>query len=137
MVLLLLVDLLSLHVIVDFRHEVLSWSAGLGAPASVVRNVVLVVRRHCSLAGRLPDGRLVVVTMLLILVVASGTAGPHVVPYGLAGENSTAIALAHSSSLTAIASSEWTVRPTLLLLLLSGLHRAKFRGVSHQAGWPT
>ena len=78
MVLLLLVDLLSLHVIVDFRHEVLSWSAGLGAPASSVRNVVLVlvVRRHCSLAGRLPDGRLVVVTMLLILVVASGTAGP-------------------------------------------------------------
>ena len=114
MLLLIIMDL-SLHIIVNFRHKMLSWGATLGTPTRLLM----------AFTRRLPHrGLLMLIShTTMLLMVACCTARPHIVSNGLACERCTAaIVLVMAHSLTAITSPQWTVRPSLITLLI----RAEF-----------
>ena len=116
MLLLIIMDL-SLHVIVNFRHKMLSRGAALGTPTRLLM----------AFTSRLPHRVLLMLIShsTMLLMVACCTARPHIVSNGLACERCTAaivLVMVMAHSLTAIASPQWTVRPTLITLLI----RAEF-----------
>ena len=115
MLLLIIMDL-SLHVIVNFRHKMLSRGATLGTPTMLLM----------ALIRRLPHRVLLLLIChtTMLLMVACCTARPHIVSNGLACERCTAaiVLVMVIHSLTAIASPQWTVRPSLITLLV----RAEF-----------
>ena len=115
MLLLIIMDL-SLHIIVNFRHKMLSRGAALGTPTRLLM----------AFTRRLPHrGLLMLIShSTMLLMVACCTARPHIVSNGLACERCTAaiVLVMVIRTLTAIASPQWTVRPSLITLLI----RAEF-----------